>query len=223
MVHPLPWSQTSHGYGADEVKAFLSYLTNERHVSVSTHKPALCALLFLYKQVLQVYFPWLDGVCRPNRPPRLPIVLTEWEVSAVIAEMKDHHALVVKLQYGTGMRLMEALMLQVKNVDFGRREIIIREGKKDKVTMLPLALVNPLKEQIALVRSFYDADGAAGRPGVMLPDALERKYSRAAGCSAAFADCASGMNDEQTFTRRSFRLPARSSADGMSNGFVRCS
>jgi integron integrase len=187
-VYWIRWYIRFHGLrhpmdmGADEVKAFLSYLTNERHVSVSTHKQALCALLFLYKQVLQVDFPWLDDVYRPNRPPRLPTVLTEWEVSAVLAEIKDHHALVAKLQYGTGMRLMEALMLRVKDVDFGRREIIIREGKgkKDRVTMLPLTLVNPLKEQIALARSLYDADRATGRPGVMLPDALERKYSKAA-------------------------------------------
>jgi integron integrase len=187
-VYWIRWYIRFHGLkhpmdmGAEEVKAFLSYLTNERHVSVSTHKQALCALLFLYKQVLQTDFPWLDEVYRPNRPPRLPTVLTEWEVSAVLNEMKGRHALVAKLLYGTGMRLMEGLMLRVKDVDFGRREIIVREGKgkKDRVTMLPLALVNPLKEQIQYARSCYDADRAAGRPGVMLPNALERKYSKAA-------------------------------------------
>lgn len=175
LRHPLDM-------GATEVKAFLSYLTNERNVSVSTHKQALCALLFLYKQVLETDFPWMEDVYRPNRPPRLPTVLTEWEVSAVFAEMKGIHAIMARLLYGTGMRLMECVALRVKDVDFGRREIVIREGKgfKDRITMLPLALVAPLKEQIALARSVYDADRASGRPGVMLPDALERKYRKAA-------------------------------------------
>ena len=175
LKHPLEM-------GAAKVKAFLSYLTNERSVSVSTHKQALCALLFLYKQVLKTDFPWLDDIYRPNRPPRLPTVLTEWEVTAVLAEMKGLHALMTKLLYGTGMRLMECISLRVKDVDFERREIIVREGKgfKDRVTMLPLALVAPLKEQIAFSKTLYEADRASTRPGVMLPDALERKYSKAA-------------------------------------------
>ena len=187
-VYWIRWYIRFHGLkhpmdmGAAEVKAFLSYLTNERQVSVSTHKQALCALLFLYKQVLGCEFPWLDDVYRPNRPPRLPTVLTQWEVSAVLAEMKGTHALMARLMYGTGMRLMECMTLRVKDVDFGRREIIIREGKgsKDRVTMLPVALVAPLREQIESARAIFDSDRATGRPGVMLPDALERKYSKAA-------------------------------------------
>jgi integron integrase len=187
-VYWIRWYIRFHGLrhplemGAAEVKAFLSYLTNERSVSVSTHKQALCALLFLYKQVLETDFPWLDDIYRPNRPPRLPTVLTEWEVTAVLAEMKGLHALMTKLLYGTGMRLMECISLRVKDVDFERREIIVREGKgfKDRVTMLPLALVAPLKEQIAFSKTLYEADRASNRPGVMLPDALERKYSKAA-------------------------------------------
>ena len=113
-VYWIRWYIRFHGLrhpidmGAAEVKAFLSYLTNERHVSVSTHKQALCALLFLYKQVLETDFPWLDDVYRPNRPPRLPTVLTEWEVSAVFAEMDGVHALMARLMYGTGMRLWNA-------------------------------------------------------------------------------------------------------------------
>lgn len=168
--------------GASEVKAFLSYLTNERRVSVSTHKQALCALLFLYKQVLETDFPWLEDVYRPNRPPRLPTVLTQWEVSAVLKEMTGTHALMARLMYGTGMRLMECMCLRVKDVDFGRREIIIREGKgnKDRVTVLPIALAAPLREQIEHARKFYVEDRAGARPGVMLPDALERKYPKAA-------------------------------------------
>ncbi len=187
-VYWIRWYIRFHGLrhpmdmGAVEVKAFLSYLTNERSVSVSTHKQALCALLFLYKQVLETDFPWLDDIYRPKRPPRLPTVLTEWEVVAIFAEMGGVHALMARLLYGTGMRLMECVRLRVKDVDFGRREIIIREGKgnKDRVTMLPLALVAPLREQIACARSVYDEDRAACRSGVMLPDALERKYRKAA-------------------------------------------
>lgn len=187
-VYWIRWYIRFHGLrhpmemGAAEVKAFLSYLTSERHVSVSTHKQALCALLFLYKQVLETDFPWLDDVYRPNRPPRLPTVLTEWEVAAVLEQMKGTHALMARLLYGTGMRLMECMKLRVKDVDFGRREILIREGKgnKDRVTMLPLALVAPLREQIAYARKLFDADRAGSRSGVMLPDALERKYPKAA-------------------------------------------
>lgn len=186
-VYWIRWFIRFHGLrhplemGATEVKSFLSFLTNERSVSVSTHKQALCALLFLYKQVLETDLPWLDDIYRPTRAPRLPTVLTEWEVAAVLTEMKGTHALMTKLLYGTGMRLMECVKLRVKDIDFGRREIIIREGKgfKDRVTMLPLALVAALKEQVALARTFYDADRAQERPGVMLPDALERKYTKA--------------------------------------------
>lgn len=187
-VYWIRWYIRFHGLkhpmdmGAAEVKAFLSCLTNERHVSVSTHKQALCALLFLYKQVLETDFPWLDDVYRPNRPPRLPTVLTEWEVSAIFAEMKGIHAVMARLMYGTGMRLMECMRLRVKDVDFGRREIMIREGKgnKDRITMLPITLVAPLREHIERAKALYEEDRAAGRPGVMLPDALDRKYPKAA-------------------------------------------
>lgn len=193
-VYWIRWYIRFHGLkhpmdmGAAEVKAFLSCLTNERHVSVSTHKQALCALLFLYKQVLEADFPWLDEVYRPSRPPRLPTVLTEWEVSAIFAEMKGIHALMARLMYGTGMRLMECMRLRVKDVDFGRREITIREGKgnKDRITMLPIALVAPLREHIERAKALYEEDRVAGRPGVMLPDALDRKYPKAATQSGWF-------------------------------------
>ena len=168
--------------GATEVRAFLSYLCNERHVAVATHKQALCALLFLYKQVLQVDLPWMDELPRPTRAPRRPTVLTANEVASVFAHMQGVHALMAKLMYGTGMRLMECMTLRVKDLDFERREITIRNGKggKDRMTMLPLSLAALLREQIALARVIYDADRSGQRMGVMLPDALERKYPRAA-------------------------------------------
>lgn len=123
----------------------------------------------------------MDGIYRLSRPPRLPTVLTPWEVSAVFDEMKGTHALMARLMYGTGMRLMECMSLRVKDIDFGRREILMREGKgrKDRVTMLPIALAGPLREQIEYAKELYSADRADGRPGVMLPDALERKYPKA--------------------------------------------
>lgn len=164
--------------GAAEVQAFLSYLANERKIAASTHKQALCALLFLYKQVLQVDLPWMEQLHRPTRPPKRPTVLTPAEVEAVLSRMSGTYALIARLLYGTGMRLMECMTLRVKDVDFERREITVRDGKggKDRVTMLPLTLVGPLREQVAAARALFDADRAAQRMGVMLPDALERKY-----------------------------------------------
>ena len=146
--------------GAPEVKAFLSYLTNGRHVAVATHKQALCALLFLYKHVLQIELSWLDEIFRPIRLPRRPTVLTPNEVASVFEYICGAHALMAKLMYSTGMQLMECMRLRVKDVYFERREITIRHGKggKDRMTMLPLSLVMPLREQIAQARLDYDAD-----------------------------------------------------------------
>lgn len=167
--------------GAAEVQAFLSYLSNERKVSVSTHKQALCALLFLYKNVLQVDLPWMEQLNRPTRPPRRPVVLTPAEVNAVLSRMSGTHGLIARTLYGTGMRLMECMTLRIKDVDFERREITVRDGKgnKDRVTMLPLSLAAALREQIAAARTLFDEDRAHRRMGVMLPDALERKYPQA--------------------------------------------
>lgn len=141
--------------GAAEVRAFLSPLSKERSVSVSTHKQALCALLLLYKQVIQVEFSWLDALHRPTRPARLPTVPTQAEVALVLAQMKGVQALMARLLYGTGRRLMEMMMLRVKDGDFGRREITIRSGKggKDRRTVLPLTLVAPLKRQVDAAES----------------------------------------------------------------------
>jgi integron integrase len=168
--------------GAAEVLGFLSYLANERHVAAATHKQALCALLFLYRQVLQIELPWMDDPHRPMRPPRRPTVLTPNEAASIFTHLSGVHALMAKLMYGTGMRMMEYMTLRIKDVDFERREITIRQGKggKDRMTMLPLSLTASLREQIAMARNAYDADRAGLRPGVMLPDALERKYPRAA-------------------------------------------
>lgn len=141
----------------------------------------MCSIVFVRTRA-EARLAGLEDLHRPNRLPRLPTVLSQFEVSEVLANMTGTHALMAKLLYGTGMRLMECMGLRVEDVDFGRREIIIRFGKggKDRVTMLPMTLIPALEEQIELARKIYEADRAANRPGVMLPDALELKNSRAA-------------------------------------------
>ncbi len=133
--------------GAPEVEAFLSDLAVRRDVSASTQNQALSAILFLYKQVLQIELPWLEGVIRAKRSQRLPVVLTREEVASVLAQLDGTLWLVGSLLYGSGMRLMEVLRLRVKDVEFSRLEILIRDGKgqKDRVTMLPSKLVAPLQ------------------------------------------------------------------------------
>jgi integron integrase len=164
--------------GAVEVESFLSALAVKDHVSSSTQNQALAALLFLYREVLSIDLPWLDGLTRAKPRERVPVVLTRAEVERMFAEMSGTHALMARLLYGTGMRLMECLRLRVKDVDFGRYEITVREGKggKDRVTMLPSSLAPALSEHLEQVRRVFDQDRRDGQPGVMLPDALEKKY-----------------------------------------------
>jgi integron integrase len=176
-----------------DVEAFLGWLATERQVSVSTHKQALSALLFLYQKVLGQRVPWMDEIGRPQRQPRLPIVLSHDEVTRVLAALGPRadgaspesaavHQLFAQLLYGTGMRLMEGLRLRVKDIDFERRAIVVREGKggKDRVVMLPASLEPALREQLTRAHRLWAADRSAGVPGVELPDALARKYPRAA-------------------------------------------
>jgi integron integrase len=174
--------------GADEVRAFLSWLAVERHVSVSTHRQALSALLFLYRQVFGQQLPWMDALERPQRKPRLPVVLTTAEVRAVLALLEGTHAVLAQLLYGTGMRITEALQLRTKDIDFERRVVVVRCGKggKDRVVMLPATLVPALKAQLQRAHGLWQADARAGRSGVYMPDALERKYPRAGASWAWF-------------------------------------
>jgi integron integrase len=163
--------------GAEELKAFLSSLAEQGGVAASTQNQALSALLFLYKEVLGLELPWLDGIRKAKRPRRLPVVLTREEARAVLARMDGTHGLMARLLYGTGMRLMECLRLRVKDVDLRRREIVIREGKgaRDRVTVLPSTLVAPLEDHLARVRTLFLADRKAGVAGVELPGAYGRK------------------------------------------------
>lgn len=164
--------------GVREISDFLSHLATERGVAGATQNQAKAAILFLYKYVLEVELPWVEGVVQAKAPRQLPVVLTPGEVRALLEQMEGVTGLVARLLYGTGMRLMEALRLRVKDLEFERLEITVREGKgaRDRVTVLPASLVAPLKGHLKLVRRLFDRDRARGVPGIWLPGALAEKY-----------------------------------------------
>jgi len=168
--------------GASEVEVFLTWLAVEGKVAASTQNQAKSALLFLYREVLGADLPWLENVEQAKTPKRLPVVLTQAEVQTLLSGLSGTHWLVASLLYGAGMRLMEALRLRVKDVELSRKEILIRDGKgaKDRVTMLPAALVNPLKAHLLKVKALHDQDVAEGFGEVYLPHALDKKYPTAA-------------------------------------------
>ena len=178
------WSGRSEGMrhprdmGVREVEAFLTMLATERRVSASTHNQALSALLFLYREVLAIDLPWLDDINRPAQKRRIPSVLTKEEVAALFQFLEPDMRLLAQLLYGTGMRLMEGLRLRVKDVDFDRHVLIVREakGNKDRVVMLPRTLVQTLRNQLLHARSVWEQDRQAQRSGVQTPYALEHKY-----------------------------------------------
>jgi len=167
--------------GAPEVEAFLTHLAVAGNVAASTQNQALSALLFLYKEVLGIDMPWLKDVTRAKRPQRLPVVLTRDEVRAVLAKMDGVYGLLARLLYGTGMRLMEVIRLRVKDIEFTRGEIVVRDGKgaKDRVTMLPQSVVADLQAHLVKRRELFERDLQAGKATVYLPDALARKYPNA--------------------------------------------
>lgn len=167
--------------GASEVEAFLTHLAVDGNVSSSTQNQALSALLFLYREVLEMDLPWLKDVVRAKLPQRLPVVLSRQEVKSVLDNMSGVYHLLAMLLYGTGMRLMECIRLRVKDVDFERGEILVRNGKgaKDRVTMLPKMVVADLQAHLAKRRALFDQDVAIGKARVEIPDALARKYPNA--------------------------------------------
>ncbi len=169
--------------GAREVEAFLTRLATEGNVSAATQNQALSALLFLYRNVLQIDLPWMEEVVRAKRPRRLPVVLSQDEVARLLAAMPEGSLdLMARLLYGTGMRLMECLRLRIKDVDFARREICVRSGKgnKDRRVPLPDSLCGRLRRQVERALLLHRSDLEAGRGRVHLPDALARKYPLAA-------------------------------------------
>jgi len=168
--------------GKAEVTAFLTYLATQRNVAASTQNQALSAILFLYREVLELELEWVDGFERSKRPARLPVVLTPAEARSVLSQLDGTKWLMASLLYGAGLRLMECLRLRVKDVDFGYGQILVRDGKgaKDRVTMLPQAVIEPLTAHLERVRALHNRDLAAGYGEVWLPHALDRKYPRAA-------------------------------------------
>jgi integron integrase len=167
--------------GATEVAAFLNHLAVARDVAASTQNQALNALNFMYRWVLNRPLGGLAGVVRAKRPERLPTVLTTDEVAALLKAMDNDHWLVACLMYGSGLRLMEAVRLRVKDLDFDHRALLVRGGKggKDRVVTLPDELAVPLKRQLQRVRQHHEQDLAAGHGEVHLPHALARKYPNA--------------------------------------------
>jgi integron integrase len=164
--------------GAREVEAFLTVLAARGKVSAATQNQALCALLFLYREVLGVQLEWMENIQRAKQSSRLPVVLTRAEVRRLLDTMLGQPWLMASLLYGTGMRLLECLRLRIKDIDFEQHLIVIRDGKgaKDRVTMLPEALAEPLRLQIAQSLRLHAVDLAHGFGEVWLPHALARKY-----------------------------------------------
>lgn len=164
--------------GAREVEEFLSHLASDRKVAGATQNQAKASILFLYKHVLGMNLPWLTEVVQAKAPRKLPVVLTPSEIWRLFDQLEGTMGLIGRVLYGTGMRVMECLRLRIKDLEFERLEIIVREGKgqKDRVTMLPASLAENLKRQLKAARSLFEADRAQGVAGVWLPDALEVKY-----------------------------------------------
>lgn len=167
--------------GAPELEAFLSHLAVDRNVSASTQNQAKSALLFLYKEVLGIDLTWLENVTQAKAPKRLPVVLTQSEAQQVLMQLEGTLGLMAGLLYGSGLRLMECVRLRVKDVEFSRHEIVVREGKgnKDRVTMLPTSLAEPLRLHLDKVKALHARDLDDGHGEVYLPNALARKYPKA--------------------------------------------
>jgi integron integrase len=167
--------------GPTEITAFLSHLAVDRNVASSTQKQAASAILFLYREVLNQQIGWVEGVHQAKRPSRLPVVLTKHEVQAVIHRLEGSKWLMASLLYGCGLRLMECVRLRVKEIDFGYKQIIVRDGKgaKDRVTVLPESLIAPLRLHLERVKALHIRDIAEGFGSVYLPSALARKYPNA--------------------------------------------
>jgi integron integrase len=167
--------------GADEIRAFLSHLAVQERVTASTQNQALCALAFLYGRVLKKEVGTFDGIDRAKAPQRLPVVLSRDEVKAVLASMSGVPQLICRLLYGTGLRLSECLTLRVKDIDFDRNELTVRDGKgaKDRVTMLPSSCRDELARHLDHVHRRHQQDLSRGLGRAPLPYALAEKYPRA--------------------------------------------
>lgn len=193
--------------GKAEIEAFLTYLAVERKVSAATQNQALNAVLFVYRYVLNIDMDWMTDVVRAKRNSRIPVVLSANEVRQVLAHLSGTHELMASLLYGSGLRLMEAVRLRVKDVDFDYRQIVVRDGKgaKDRVTPLPERVVEPLQKQVARVEEQHATDRQAGYGNVYLPNALATKYPNAAtepGWQYVFASDRLSRDPRSGVTRR---------------------
>jgi integron integrase len=164
--------------GANEIRSYLAHLAIQKNVAASTQNVALSALLFLYKQVLFVELPYIDQIERARKPARLPVVFTEDEVRAILGKMNGVHHLIASLLYGAGLRLTECLSLRVKDIDVHYQQICVRDGKgfKDRLTMLPTSVIEPLQIQLRYAQRLHQDDLAQGYGKVFLPNALDKKY-----------------------------------------------
>lgn len=167
--------------GPSEVREFLTYLAVRQNVAASTQNQALNALVFLYKHILNVDLGDIGEVVRAKKPQKLPLVLTREETSRLLSCLTGVNWLMAGLLYGSGLRLLECMRLRIQDVDFSYRQLTVRRGKgdKDRRTMLPQSLVEPLQRQVTLVRQLHERDLAEGFGRVYLPEALARKYPSA--------------------------------------------
>jgi integron integrase len=186
----LGWMRRYHSFhgqrdpaqlGAEHVTAFLNSLATRRRVAAATQNQALAALLFLYRQVLGIELPWLDELVHAKTPTRLPVVLTRDEVRAVLGHLTHEPRWMAMLLYGCGLRLLECCRLRIKDIDFGRNEVVVRRGKgdKDRVTMLPLSIKPQLTEHLQRVQAQHRQDLVNGAGWVGLPGALAKKLPNA--------------------------------------------
>ncbi len=193
--------------GAPEVEAFLSHLAVEGNVAAATQNQAKSALLFLYREVLGIDLPWLDNVTKARVPQRLPVVLTQAEVKMLLDRLEGTQWLMASLLYGAGLRLMECVRLRVKDIEFERGELIVRDGKghKDRMTMLPARLAEPLRMHLDRAKRLHEEDLAVGYGEVYLPHALSRKYPHAGkmwGWQYVFPSSQLSIDPRSSVTRR---------------------
>ncbi len=193
--------------GAAEVEAYLTYLATEQNLSASSQNQALSALLFLYREVLKIDLPLNTQAMRANKPKRLPVVLTREEVQRIFPHLQGLHLLMAKFLYGTGLRISECLQLRVKDIDFAYKQTVVHDGKgeKDRVTLLPTSLIEPLQKHLAEVKKIHTRDLEQGNGRVGLPYALARKYpnvDREWGWQYAFPSATLAQEKETGLMRR---------------------
>jgi len=179
LFHHKPHPQQM---GVDEIRQYLSHLATEGNVSASTQNQALAALLFLYREVLRVALPCIDGIEKAKRPVRVPVVLTREETDKILSYLTGVYHLMASLLYGSGLRVMECVRLRVKDIDFGYKQLTVRDGKgeQDRRTILPDSLAEAVQRQLARTKMLHEEDLRRGYGRVYLPYALERKYPNAA-------------------------------------------